>query len=283
MRNACLGPLLLGVLVFGGGASTAIHLARPVLAEEANEGRLPDEDPELDAEAQREHEEKVDAIVDDLRREKNQEMVRERIRALGAEKTRVARDALIQYATRNKNHEFVSLAFDALSTMGSLKTLEFLCGRWGLESKNFLVQFSAAEALGRTRDARAAEPLLDVMTGRRTKDKVVSACAIAVARCAADDDLTIQVLLKYSEHRKDTIRAYVMEALGYLKDNEDAFFRLVEGLQEDRNTRVREYAARGLGHTGNPDAIPVLRDAMQDERAHTVRTACAAAIREIGG
>ncbi len=109
---------------------------------------------------------------------------------------------------------------------------------------------------------------------------VVAACATAVARCAGDDELSAQVLIKYSAHKKDTIRAAVVESLGYLK-TEEALLRLVEVLQGDKNARVRASAARGLGHTGDPQAIPVLERAIRDEKAFTVKDACGYALRTL--
>lgn len=240
------------------------------------------EEPELTGEALEAHEREVKDILRFLRKEKNQEIVRARISELGVTATRAGRDALMEYAEGNKNHEFTQHAFRSLAKIKGKTAIEFLCSKSALQSRDFLVQHAAAEALGEAADPRARGPLLDVLGNPRSKSKVISACAIALAKCAADDELTIEALFVYSRHKKDTIRAYTIEALGYL-GSDAAFERLSEALREDKNTRVREYAARGMGHLRRAEALPVLRESIENEKAHTVRQACLDAIRRIQG
>lgn len=261
---------------------TGLAATPAATAGEADTAAEEPEEPELEGEAKKEHERQVKALVKYLKKEKNQELVRAKLDELGITATRVGRDALMEYAKRNKNHEFTQHAFRSLSKIGGKKAIEFLCSKDALQSRDFLVQHAAAEALGQAKDPRARGPLLDVLGNRRTKSKVISACAIALAQCASDDELTIEALLVYSHHKKDTIRAYTIEALGYL-ESDQALARLKEALFEDKNTRVREYAARGLGHTKQEIALPYLQEAMEKEKAFTVRQACMNAIRSIRG
>jgi HEAT repeat protein len=201
---------------------------------------------------------------------------------LGIQKTRVARDALMEYATDNKNQEFVGYAFRSLAKIGKKKAVEFLCGKEALQSREFLIQRSAAEALQEAKDPRARDALLDVMGGRRTKIQVVGACAKALALCAPKDELVVETLFHFTKNRKDTIRASVVEAIGFLATDE-AVDRLKEVLFEDKNARVRAAAATGMGHTKRAETIPFLEKALEEEKAFTVRNACMMAMRVIRG
>jgi len=254
----------------------------PAAAEDETEAPVEEEEPELEGEAKKAHERRVKGLLKQLKNEKNRELVSGQISALGADGSRVARDTLIRFATRNKNQEYVHYSFQALAKIGGKKAIEFLCGKEALRSRDFLVQHSAAEALAEAKDARATGPLIDVLTAKRTKSKVVGACAIALGKSAGEDERAVEVLFKYSAHRKDTIRSYAVEALGYVASDE-AVARLTEVLETDKNTRAREYAAKGLGHTERSDVIPLLRRVASEENAFTVRTACVSAIKEIQG
>lgn len=253
-----------------------------VRGEEETQAPVEEEEPELEGEEKKAHKKKVKRLVKRLKDEKNREFVVLQIDVMGTEGTRASRDALMQFATRNKNQEFVHHTLLALAQIGGKKAIEFLCGKNALRSRHFLVQHSAAEALALAKDERAAGPLLDVMTSKQTKIKVVGACAIALGQSAGGDERVVDVLFEYSRHRKDTIRAYVVKALGYLATDE-AVARLTEVLENDKNTRVREYAAAGLGHTKRSDVIPLLKKALSEETAFTVRDACMRSIRMLQG
>ncbi len=251
-----------------------------VRAEEESTTTPEPDDPVLEGEAKRAHAKEVKALLKWLHGEKNREVVELRIKELGGRKTRAARDALIAFVPGNKNHEYATHAFYALGEIGGKTARTFLVGKHALRSRNFLVAHSAAEALGRTRDERAAPDLLAVMTHKRTKIKVVGACAIALGKCGGDHAPSVEALFKYSHHRKDTIRAYAVEALGYLGTDE-AIERLTEALQEDDNARVRAAAATGLGWTRRSETIPVLEAALAEDNSHHVRDAVLAAIKVI--
>jgi len=246
----------------------------------AEEKEEEEEEPELRGEAKKAHDREVKRFLRILENEKNRALVSERIQALGADGSRAARDALMKFAERNKNQEFVHYSFMALADIGGKTAIEFLCGKAALRKRDFLVQHSAAEALSQAEDVRAIEPLLDVMTSKRTKIKVVGACAIALGKIAGGHEKAVKALFEYSAHRKDTIRSYAVEALGYLATDE-AVTRLKSVLEEDKNTRVREYAAKGLGHTKRDDLVPYLQKVAGQETAHTVRDACVWAIKEL--
>lgn len=283
-------PLLALTLALGMAPLCAVHAedaaedAAEVPAPETPDAAPPleEEEPELTGDEKREHDAKVKEILRRIAREKNQQIVAGIIGGLGAEGTRAARDALIAYVDGNKNQEFVRLAFEALAKIGGRRTIEFLCGKQALRSSDFFVAQSAAKALAEAKDDRATGPLLDVMTDRRTKIEVVGACANALGKSAASDERVADVLLQFSEHKKDTIRAQVLEAVGYLA-SDAAVARLGDALQNDKNTRVRASAATGLKNTGRADTIPLLRQALDADAAFTVRNACLEAIKKLQG
>ena len=132
------------------------------------------------------------------------------------------------------------------------------------------------------KDKRAVSALLDVMKGKRTKIKVVCACAMALAQIAPEDEMVIETLLEYSDHRKDTICAYVISALGYIK-TDAAIERIVDALHNDSNTRVREYAATALQTAGRADTLDELRKAYVTEKTAIVRQAIQSAIATLEG
>ena len=240
------------------------------------------DEPELTGEAKAKHDADVKAILADLRSEKNLEIVRGKIQRLGAEGRRAGRDALIVYATGNKNQEFAAETFRALAKVGGKVAVEFLCGKVGLRSADFLVAQSAADALATAKNPLAVAPLLDVMTAAATKAEVVGSCAKAVAQTAPADEKVAEALFALGGHRKDTIRSYALEAIGYL-GTDRAMKRLETALFEDKNGRARQSAAVGMQNSGRRDMIPVLERRLKDETAFQVKDAVQTAIRKLSG
>ncbi len=277
MRMRVVGWIGIGIL-----AGTLFGALAPPRARADDQAAASDEEPELKGEEKKAHDKRVKEILARLEAEKNQEVVTGMLEDLGAEASRASRDALMEFATGNKNQEYVSKAFQALSKIGGKKSIEFLCGKDALRSKNFLVAQSAAQALAKTKDDRATAPLLDVMTNARTKIEVVGACALALAQSAPTDPRVVDVLFQYADHRKDTIRSYTLEALGYLATDE-AIARLDDALRNDKNGRARAAAATGMKHSKRADTIPLLEKAIEDETALQVKTACQDAITSLRG
>ena len=241
----------------------------------------PDE-PQLKGKAKKRHAKEVKAIYDYLEGKKSPGLLVDRIRDVGSRGTRGARDALIRFAIKRKSKEYVAAAFHGLAKIGGTVAIEFLCGKHALGSGDFLVAESAANALAEAKDPEATTPILAVMTNKRTKIEIVHACALALAQSDPQDSRVIDVIFEYTGHKKDTIRAGAVEALGYLASDE-AVAKLTEVLRHDKNGRVRGAAATGMGHTGRTELIPVLREAMESENAHQVKTAGLAAIQKLQG
>ena len=236
----------------------------------------------LEGEAKKKHAKEVKAILKSLTKEKNKQVVVRRIQGLGAKGTRAGRDALMKFVKGNKNHAHVAEAFTALRKIGDKKSIEFLCGKLALRNKNFLIAQTAANELAEAKDPRAVAPLLEVMTGKGTKIEIVGACAKAVAQSAPEDERVVEVLFKYSHHKKDTIRSYTLEALGYLGTDE-AIARLKDALEKDKNTRARGAAATGMGHSKRQECIPYLKAALGRDKSMTVKDAVYEAMKKIEG
>ncbi len=266
--------LLLGAAVTLFFAPTAVAEERTALDEFG--------DPVLEGAELKAHERAVKILLHELRTQKNRVVATGHIERLGKAGGRVNRDALIAFATGNKNQEYVTHAFNALANIRDKATVAFLCGKQALTCNSFLVQFAAAEALANTESPDATKTLLKVVTNKRTKIKVISAAAVALARCGRDDPEAVKVLLEYSEHRMDTIRAYTLQAIGYLGTKE-ADERLLDVLANSNNTRSRESAAMGMGNSRRAVFVPALENAIKEDGSHGVRMAANTAIGKIQG
>jgi HEAT repeat protein len=267
-------------LVGASGASARAEGAPPAPAAPVATPSAAGDEPELTGEAKEKHAKEVKAHLAALRGEKNLEIVRGTIQRIGSSGTRSGRDALMVFATGNKNQEFVSESFKALAKIGDKKAIEFLCGKNALRSGDFLVQQAAADALGEARSPLAVGPLLDVLTSPFTKIEVTGSVSRAVARSAPKDERVVETLFKLADGVKDTIRANAIEALGYL-GSDRAMKRLQDALVNDKNTRVRGAAATGMKNSKRKDMIPSLEIALKIDKSMTVRDAIQTALTEL--
>ena len=224
----------------------------------------------------KEHQKAVKKVLRELKTEKNKVVVKGHIKRLGLEGGKVGRDALIGFVKGNKNQEYLEATFKALAKIGGKVSVEFLCGKLALNSRNFLVQHSAAVALGIAGDPRSVAPLMAVMK-KSNKSFVVGACANALAKSYPEDEKVVKALFKLTYHKKDMIRSEAYSAIGYLGTDE-AVKRLEEGLFKDSNSGAKSFAARGLGNTGRRDVIPILKKALANSNSLQVKDACSKAI-----
>jgi hypothetical protein len=248
------------------GAALGLALALGAAGAWAEE---PEEAP-LEGEDKAKHEREVATILHQLHTEKNRETVAGRIERLGAAPSRAGRDALIAFATGNKNQQFVKKAFDALARVNGRVAVAFLCGKAALQSGDFLVQHSAAVALATAKNPLAIAPCLDVLTAPGTKIEVMGAVAIAAAKSGPTDERVAETLFRLSRDKKDTIRSNAVEAIGFL-GTDRALERLTEVLHGDKNARVRGSAATGMMNAARREMIPVLEAAHDRERAFQVK------------
>lgn len=241
----------------------------------------PPVEPEMTPEEKAKYDAELAGHLKRLRAEKNKEMVQGTIDQLGSVGTRAARDALMKFATGNKNQEYLSYAFKALAKIGGASSIAFLCGPAGVRSADFLVQQSAVQALADAKDERAVEPLLEAVADPRVKIEVQGAIALTLAKTSPGNPKVVAMVNHLADDKRDTIRANAIEALGYLFTPE-SFDRLLRTLQEDKNTRVRGAAAAGLGHTKSPKAVFALQTAADGDKSFTVKDLAMRALKEIG-
>jgi HEAT repeat protein len=281
-----LGPRKEASMRRSGRASAAVGVAfaAALLAGTlAGDGvaRAADEDPPLEGAAAAEHAKAVKQVVAFLRGEKNRETVRRQIEALGRSKKREDRDGLIEFARGNSNHEFVGYAFRALAQIGGKTVLLHLTGKDALRSGEFLVQVAAGEALASMKDKRATPALLEVLDGRLTKIQVQAACLEALGVCAQGDAAAIAAVMRFADHKHDTVRTSAYWAVGDLR-TDAGYALLADRLRTEKNTRCRGAAATGLGRTGRKEAVPLLEKAAAEDDADTVRECAEQALRTLG-
>ena len=273
---------LVAAVVLGSGLTRPLHADEPPDAPaEPAAPVTPPAEPEMSPEEKAKYDVELKGHLKRLRAEKNKEMVQGTIDQLGSVGTRAARDALMQFATGNKNHEYLSYVFKSLAKIGGGPSIRFICGPVGVRSPDFLVQQSAVKALADAKDERAVEPLLEAVADPRVKIEVQGAIALTLAQTSPGNPKVIAIVNKLADDKRDTIRANAIEALGYLF-TQDSFDRLLTTLKEDKNTRVRGAAATGLGHTKSPKAIAALQAAADGDKAFTVKDLAMKALKEIG-
>ena len=136
--------------------------------------------------------------------------------------------------------------------------LEFLLTR--LEHKHSGVRRCAATALGRLRDIRAVEPLLEHLRSdpsRWTRE------AAAVALGNIGDQRAVEPLVACLEQERDPeVCECIIETLGWIGDPL-AIPALIHCLEHE-NWIVRWAAARALGTVGDARAIAPLRARLND-------------------
>ncbi len=136
--------------------------------------------------------------------------------------------------------------------------LELLLAR--LEHGHSGVRRCSATALGRLRDVRAVEPLLERLRNdpsRRTRE------AVAVALGNIGDKRAVKPLVACLEQERDPeVCECIIEALGWIGDSQ-AVPALIYCLEHE-SWVVRWAAARALGTVGDDRAIAPLRARLND-------------------
>lgn len=226
-------------------------------------------------------EEVVEAKVKALHKERNREEVRIRIDAMSASADPNVREALIRFSTKNKNLEFVDHTFRALGKIGGERVVEHLTGENGVWHRDFMIQKAAVETLGEMKDTRALDVLVAKNDDRRIKIEVLHSLCLALAKVAPGDERVVAIVFDRAEHKKDTIRAGAVEALGYIAGDK-ATEVLIDKLENEGNTRVRGAAAKALGMIGGAKVVEPLRTAAEEDRALSVKTLATEALKKMG-
>jgi HEAT repeat protein len=116
-----------------------------------------------------------------------------------------------------------------------------------------------AEIFGINKDRNAVPVLLEALQGEYFT--VRSRAALALGKIG--DSKTIQPLLHVLKDPEDEVRIAACLALGYFKDP-PTFDDITNVLLDDPKIEVRQAAARALGNTGHPAALPYLMEALHD-------------------
>ena len=128
-----------------------------------------------------------------------------------------------------------------------------------LETAHPIIRARAADVLGIRKDKSAVPSLLDAMKGEFYT--VRARAAIALGRIG--DRQAIQPLLVALKDPEDDVRIAACLGLGFFKDP-STFDEITNVLLDDPKIEVRQAAAKALGNTGHPDAVPLLMEALHD-------------------
>jgi len=122
-----------------------------------------------------------------------------------------------------------------------------------------IIRARVADVLGVRRDRSAVPALLDAMNGEYYT--VRARAAIALGRIG--EKQALDPLLKALKDKEDDVRIGACLGLGFFKDP-STFDDVTNVLLDDPKIEVRQAAAKALGNTGHPDAMPYLMEALHD-------------------
>lgn len=128
-----------------------------------------------------------------------------------------------------------------------------------LETAHPILRRRAADIFAINRDRSAVPALLDALQGEYFT--VRSRAALALG--AIGDPKTIPALLPALKDRETEVRIAACLALGSFKDP-STFDDITNLLLDDPIIEVRQAAARALGNTAHPKAVPFLMEALHD-------------------
>jgi HEAT repeat protein len=128
-----------------------------------------------------------------------------------------------------------------------------------LNTAHPIIRGRVAEVFGISKDRGAVPALLEALRGEYFT--VRSRCAWALGKIG--DPKAIQPLLGVLKDPEDEVRIAACLALGLFKDP-STFDDITNVLLDDLKIEVRQAAAKGLGNTGHPAALPYLMEALHD-------------------
>jgi HEAT repeat protein len=127
------------------------------------------------------------------------------------------------------------------------------------KSAHPVIRGRVAEIFGINKDRNAVPALLEALQGEYFT--VRSRAALALGKIG--DPKAIQPLLLALKDTEDEVRIAACLALGYFKDP-STFDDITNVLLDDPKIEVRQAAARALGNTQHPAALPYLLEALHD-------------------
>jgi HEAT repeat protein len=128
-----------------------------------------------------------------------------------------------------------------------------------LNSAHPILRGRVAEVFGISRDRSAVPTLLEALRGEFFT--VRSRAALALGKIG--DTKAIQPLIGLLKDQEDEVRIAACLALGSFKDP-STFDDITNVLLDDPKIEVRQAAAKALGNTGHPAAVPYLMEALHD-------------------
>ena len=128
-----------------------------------------------------------------------------------------------------------------------------------LNTAHPIIRGRVAEIFAINKDRNALPALLEALQGEYFT--VRSRAAVALGKIG--DPKAIQPLLFSLKDNEDEVRIAACLALGYFKDP-STFDDITNVLLDDPKIEVRQAAARALGNTGHPAALPYLMEALHD-------------------
>jgi len=128
-----------------------------------------------------------------------------------------------------------------------------------LNTAHPIIRGRAAEVLAILRDRSAVPALLEALRGEFFT--VRSRAALALGKIG--ETQAVQPLLSALKDPEDEVRISACLALGMFKDP-STFDDITNVLLDDLKIEVRQAAAKALGNTGHPAALPYLMEALHD-------------------
>jgi HEAT repeat protein len=122
-----------------------------------------------------------------------------------------------------------------------------------------IIRGRVAEVFAISRDRNAAPALLEALQGEYFT--VRSRSALALGKIG--EPKAIQPLIHALKDPEDEVRSAACLALGFFRDP-STFDEITTVLLDDRKIEVRQAAARALGNTQHPAALPYLLEALHD-------------------
>ena len=122
-----------------------------------------------------------------------------------------------------------------------------------------LIRARVADVLAQTKDPHAVPALLSALRGEFYTVRARAAIALG----AIGDKQSVQPLLEALSDSETDVRAGALVGLGTFKDPA-TFDRMADLLLDDTQIIVRQAAAKALGSTNHPQAIPYLMVALHD-------------------
>jgi len=128
-----------------------------------------------------------------------------------------------------------------------------------LSTAHPIMRARAADVLAISKDKSAVSALLDALQGEYFTVRARAALALG----KIGDARAIQPILKTLKDPEDEVRIAGCLALGLFKDP-STFDDITNILLDDAKIEVRQAAAKALGHTQHPAALPYLMEALRD-------------------